>query len=88
MQNGTYVGRDEYPTTTAGAYDLMIRRSGAFQGRGGGGRGRGGRFGRNGGQGGCGYNFAQHGCDNGRETPPDGVELVPGLDGFFQNLAK
>jgi hypothetical protein len=83
LQNGAYVGRDEYPTTTAGAYDLMIRRSGAFQGRSTGGRGRGGRFGRGGGRSGRGgYNFAQHGRgDNGREVPPDGVELVPGVDG-------
>jgi hypothetical protein len=50
LQNGAYVGRDEYPTTTAGAYDLMIRRSGVFQGRGGG-RGHSGCFGRGGGRG-------------------------------------
>ena len=62
LQNGAYVGRDEYPTATAGAYDLMIRRSGVFHGRNSGGRGRGGRFGRGVGCGGRGgYNFAQHG---------------------------
>jgi hypothetical protein len=44
LQNGTYVGRDEYPTTMAGAYDLMIRRSGVFHGRSSGGHGRGGCF--------------------------------------------
>ena len=30
LQDGAYVGRDEYPLTLAGAYDLMIRRSGAL----------------------------------------------------------
>ena len=30
LQNGAYVDCDEYPTTLAGAYDLMIRRSGVF----------------------------------------------------------
>jgi hypothetical protein len=83
LQNGAYVGRDEYPTTPAGAYDLMIRRSGVFYGRSSGGRGRGGRFGRGGGRGGRGgYNFAQHGRgDHHREVPPEDAVLVPGIDG-------
>ena len=29
MQDSAYVGRDEYQTRLAGAYDLMIRRSGS-----------------------------------------------------------
>jgi hypothetical protein len=83
LQNGAYVGRDEYPTTTAGAYDLMIRRSGIFQGKASIVHNRHGRFGRGGGRGGrSGYNFAQHGRGfPDRETPPADVELVPGVDG-------
>jgi hypothetical protein len=82
LQNGAYMGRDEYPPTTAGAYDLMIRRSGVFQGRGQGGRGRGGRFSRGGGcNGRNGFIFAQHRRGQGdREVPPDGVTLVPGVN--------
>jgi hypothetical protein len=41
LKHAAYVGRDEYPDTPAGAFDLMVRRSGAFTthlGGGGGGR--------------------------------------------------
>ena len=41
LKHAAYVGRDEYPNTPAGAFDLMVRRSGAFTthlGGGGGGR--------------------------------------------------
>ena len=79
LKNGTYLGRDEYPTTTAATYDLLVRRSsGGIQGRGSGrGRGfdRGGRGrGRGRGRGGdTRVAFAQQatGDDN----------FVPGIDG-------
>ena len=90
LQNAAYVGRDEYPTTTAGAYDLMARRSGVFsnrphyQGRGRGrGRGDGGRGRGDGGRGRQGHTFlGGRGGKGGRgESPPEGTTLVQGTDG-------
>lgn len=91
LQDGDYVGRDEYPTTLIGAYDLMIRRSGAFSTRlhnDNGGRFRSDRgcFGRGGADcGGRGSNFTQL---QGRERDatekekfPDDITLTPGVDG-------
>ena len=31
LQNGSQVGRDKYPTTSEGAYELMVCRSGIYQ---------------------------------------------------------
>ena len=31
LQNGSYVGRDEYPTSSGGAYELMVCRSVIYQ---------------------------------------------------------
>jgi hypothetical protein len=31
LQHGSYLGRDEYPETTSGAFELMVRRSGRYQ---------------------------------------------------------
>ena len=88
LKHAAYVGRDEYPDTPAGAFDLMVRRSGAFTthlgggggGRFGGGRGRGFFGGR--GSGGRGFNFAQNGGrGSDQNQPPAGTVLVPGKDG-------
>mmetsp|Transcript_34948 Transcript_34948/g.35152 ORF Transcript_34948/g.35152 Transcript_34948/m.35152 type:complete len:83 (-) Transcript_34948:588-836(-) len=65
LQNAAYVERNEYPTTLAGTYDLMIRRSGVFNTRltsNNGHGGRGGHFDRSGNQGRGGrggYTFTQ-----------------------------
>ena len=91
LKHAAYVGRDEYPDTPAGAFELMVRRSGAFTthlGGGGGGRFNGGQGrGNNGGRGsgGRGYNFAQQtgrgGLGGEHPQPPAGTVLVPGRDG-------
>ena len=39
LQNGSYVGRGKYPTTSGGAYELMVSRSGRYQSIGNGGNG-------------------------------------------------
>ena len=31
LQNGSFLGRDEYPETTSGTFELMVRRSGRYQ---------------------------------------------------------
>jgi hypothetical protein len=88
LKHAAYEGRDEYPDTPAGAFDLMVRRSGAFTthlGGGGGGRSTGvrgtGTFGSRG-SGGRGFNFAQNGGRNNDQAQPlAGTVLVPGKDG-------
>jgi hypothetical protein len=88
LKHAAYVGRDEYPDTPAGAFELMVQRSGAFTtqlGGGGGGRpgnGRGRGYQGNRGSGGRGFNFAQEGHGRGGESqPPAGTVLTPGPDG-------
>ncbi len=76
LKHVAYVGRDEYPDTPAEAFDLMVRRSGAFTthlgsgggGQHGGGRGRGPFLGQ--GSGGRSFNFAQNGGRNGNQNQP------------------
>jgi hypothetical protein len=90
LKHAAYVGRDEYPNTPAGAFELMVRRSGAFTTHLGGGNGnrsgnsrnRGGYQGSRG-SGGRGFNFAQDGRGRGgdNQQPPAGTVLVPGRDG-------
>ena len=48
LQNGSYVGRDEYPITSVGDYELMVHRSVRYQSivNGGNGGGRGNSNGR------------------------------------------
>ena len=31
LNNESYIGRDKYPITTSGSYELMVHRSGQFQ---------------------------------------------------------
>jgi hypothetical protein len=84
LKNRAYVGRDEYPSTLTEAYDLMVRRSGAF-GTSVGGRGFGGRSNNGGrGNGGRNFQFLQNGGNSyssDYDSPPDGAKLVPGRDG-------
>ena len=43
LHNGSYVVRDEYPTTYGGAYELMVHKPGRYQSIGNGGNGGGSR---------------------------------------------
>ena len=80
LKNNSYFGRDDWPETSARAYEIMVRRSGNFPsvgapvaGRGHfGGRGRGGRFG------GRGVQFAQ---TTTRGQGNENNSAVPGRDG-------
>ena len=85
LQNGSYVGKDNYPTTSRGAYELMVRRSEVYQSIGNGGNG-GGRGNSNV----CGNQqnqrksvmFLQQDSNRGNSNgcPPED-KLVPGKDG-------